>query len=75
MQIIFLATIALVLLTAADARLFPNAKQDTPRPARGRGNPRRVTPRRRQSRRVSPQARGRRCAPSRSSASARWWWE
>jgi len=77
MQIIFLAIIAVALLSAADAHLFPSAPKERDRRTGGRRNPRRITPRRRRARPTSGRTRATRptSRPNGSPVAARWWWE
>lgn len=72
MDLIILAVAALVLLTVADARLWPGqAMQGWPQ-SRGRWTPRRTVPRRRPRIRLPFGLGG---ARRRTANGALWWWE
>jgi hypothetical protein len=77
MDLILVAVAALVLLTVADARLWPDASSQNGRQPRGRWTPRRATPTRRLRRLgVRPNAPLGFTSPRRRTPDGPlWWWE
>jgi hypothetical protein len=77
MDLIVVAVAALVLLTVADARLWPDAASQNWRQPQGRWMPKRIIPKRRPRRlasRTHP-VPGFISSRRRTSAGPLWWWE
>ena len=79
MLILVIAAVALVALTAVDAKLWPQNGSAPMSGGRRRTPPRRVTPRRRSQGGSLPRPRvtisGARSATGAGTRIARWWWE